>query len=113
MPVELVLADPHTTALDVYVDYLVVGGTATPGADYVLTSGTLIIPGGSSAGEVSVLISIGGPCFAGKASHTDVIKASAEAYMNALNSLASFRSDEASIQFVNEGIMQAFQGGEE
>jgi 2-isopropylmalate synthase len=71
-----------------------------------------ISEGADAFGEVSVLISIGGPCFAGKASHTDVIKASAEAYMNALNSLASFRSDEASIQFVNEGIMQAFHGGE-
>ena len=72
-----------------------------------------ISEGADAFGEVSVLISIGGPCFAGKASHTDVIKASAEAYMNALNSLASFRSDEASVQFVNEGIMSAFQGGEE
>jgi 2-isopropylmalate synthase len=80
--------------------------------DLVSYSIRSISEGADAFGEVSVLISIGGPCFAGKASHTDVIKASAEAYMNALNGLASFRSDEASVQFVNEGIMQAFQGGE-
>jgi len=71
-----------------------------------------ISEGADAFGEVSVLISIGGPCFAGKASNTDVLFASAEAYMNALNSLAAFRSDEESIQFVNDGIMQAFHGGE-
>ncbi len=70
-----------------------------------------ISEGADAFGEVSVLISIGGPCFAGKASSTDVVYASAEAFMNALNSLASFRADEESIQFVNEGIIQAFQGG--
>ena len=71
-----------------------------------------ISEGADAFGEVSVLIKFGGPCFAGKASSTDVILASAEAYMNALNSLAAYRVDEKSIQFVNEGIMQAFEGGE-
>ncbi|NNF03215.1 MAG: 2-isopropylmalate synthase [Rhodothermales bacterium] len=71
-----------------------------------------ISEGADAFGEVNVLIRFGGPCFAGKASSTDVILASAEAYMNALNSLAAYRVDEKSIQFVNEGIMQAFEGGE-
>lgn len=71
-----------------------------------------ISEGADAFGEVCVLISIGGPCFAGKASNTDVLFASAEAYVNALNNLAAFRSDEESIQFVNDGIIQAFQGGE-
>ncbi len=70
-----------------------------------------ISEGADAFGEVSVLISIGGPCFAGKASSTDVVAASAEAYLHALNSLAAFRADEESIQFVNDGIIQAFQGG--
>ena len=70
-----------------------------------------ISEGADAFGEVSVLISLGGPCFAGKASSTDVVHASAEAYMNALNSLAAHRADQESIQFVNTGIMQAFDGG--
>jgi len=70
-----------------------------------------ISEGADAFGEVSVLITIGGPCFAGKASSTDVVFASAEAYLNALNNLASFRADEESVQFVNDGIIQAFQGG--
>ena len=72
-----------------------------------------ISEGADAFGEVSVLISLGGPCFAGKASSTDVVHASAEAYMNALNSLAAHRADQESIQFVNTGIMQAFDGGVE
>jgi 2-isopropylmalate synthase len=70
-----------------------------------------ISEGADAFGEVSVLISTGGPCFSGKASSTDVVFASAEAYLNALNSLASYRADEESVQFVNNGIIQAFQGG--
>ena len=67
--------------------------------------------GADAFGEVTVLISLGGPLFAGKASSTDVIHASAEAYMNALNSLAAHRAEEESIQFVGTGIMQAFGSG--
>lgn len=70
-----------------------------------------ISEGADAFGEVSVLISYGGPCFAGKASSTDVIHASAEAYMNALNSLAAHRADEESVQFVSTGIMHAFDRG--
>ena len=81
------------------------------GHDLINYSIRSISEGADAFGEVSVLITIGGPCFAGKASSTDVVFASAEAYLNALNSLASFRADEESIQFVNDGIMQAFQGG--
>lgn len=80
--------------------------------DLVSYSIRSISEGADAFGEVSVLISIGGPCFAGKASNTDVLFASADAYMNALNSLAAFRADEESIQFVNDGIIQAFHGGE-
>jgi len=70
-----------------------------------------ISEGADALGEVSVLISMDGPCFAGRASSTDVLRASAEAYIHALNSLAAFRADEESVRFVNDGIMQAFHGG--
>ena len=52
--------------------------------------------------------SYGGPCFSGKAKKTDVLLASAEAYINALNNLAAHRADEDSVRFVGKGIMQAF-----
>lgn len=69
-----------------------------------------ISEGADAFGEVSVLISMGGPCFTGKASSTDVIIASAEAYVMALNSMAAYRADEESIRFVNSGIINAFDG---
>lgn len=81
------------------------------GHDLVNYSIRSVTEGADAFGEVSILIGLGGPLFAGKASSTDVIHASAEAYMNALNSLAAHRAEEESIQFVNSGIMQAFGSG--
>jgi 2-isopropylmalate synthase len=73
--------------------------------DYSIRSAS---EGADALGEVSVLVSYGGPCFSGKARKTDVLQASAEAYINALNNLASHRADEDSVKFVSKGIMQAF-----
>jgi 2-isopropylmalate synthase len=70
-----------------------------------------ITEGADAFGEVSVLIGIGGPCFAGRASGTDVILASADAYINALNGLAAYKAEDESIKFVSDGIMKAFEGG--
>jgi 2-isopropylmalate synthase len=81
------------------------------GHDLVNYSIRSVSEGADAFGEVTVLIGLNGPLFAGKASSTDVIHASAEAYMNALNSLASHRAEEESIQFVATGIMQAFGSG--
>lgn len=67
--------------------------------------------GADAVGEVSVLISYGGACFAGTARSKDVLRASVEAYLEALNHLAAYRVDKESVQFVGESIMQAFQGG--
>ncbi|MCB0717575.1 MAG: 2-isopropylmalate synthase [Bacteroidetes bacterium] len=67
--------------------------------------------GADAVGEVSVLIGYGGACFAGTARSTDVLRASVEAYLEALNHLAAYRVDRESVQFVGESIMQAFQGG--
>ncbi len=69
-----------------------------------------VTEGADALGEVSVLIGIGGPCFAGRASSTDVILASAEAYVNALNAVAAHRAEEESVRFVGDGIMRAFGG---
>ena len=66
--------------------------------------------GSDAQGEVAVVLRYGTPCFTGRASHTDVLQASADAYIAALNQLATYREDEASIQFVGNGIMQAFGG---
>jgi len=91
--------------------YRAIDHAVNEGHDLVNYNIRSISEGADAFGEVSVLISFGGPCFAGKASSTDVVHASAEAYMNALNSLAAHRADEESIQFVNTGIMQAFDSG--
>ncbi|HEX9658983.1 MAG TPA: alpha-isopropylmalate synthase regulatory domain-containing protein, partial [Rhodothermales bacterium] len=66
--------------------------------------------GADAVGEVSVVISSVGRSFAGTASHTDVLQASAHAYVAALNRLAWHRSHEGSdsVQFINEGIMSSF-----
>ena len=69
-----------------------------------------VTEGADALGEVAVLIGIGGPCFAGRASSTDVVLASAEAYVNALNAMAAHRAEEESVRFVGDGIMRAFGG---
>ena len=91
--------------------YCAIDNAVNDGHDLISYSIRSISEGADAFGEVSVLISFGGPCFSGKATSTDVIQASAEAYMNALNSLAAYRADEESVHFVSKGIMQAFQCG--
>jgi len=88
--------------------YSAIDHAVNEGHDLVSYSIRSVSEGSDSFGEVSVLIGLGGPLFAGKASSTDVIEASAQAYMNALNSLAAYRLDKESIEFVGSGIMQAF-----
>jgi 2-isopropylmalate synthase len=88
--------------------YRAIDHAVNEGHDLVNYSIRSVSEGADAFGEVSVLIGFGGPLFAGKASSTDVIHASAEAYMNALNSLASHRAEEEAVQFVGTGIMQAF-----
>ncbi|MDA0874333.1 MAG: 2-isopropylmalate synthase [Bacteroidetes bacterium] len=88
--------------------YRAIDHAVNEGHDLVNYSIRSVSEGADAYGEVNVLIGLGGPLFAGKASSTDVIEASAQAYMNALNSLAAFRLDKESIDFVGSGIMQAF-----
>ena len=69
--------------------------------------------GADAQGEVSVLIEYSESTFAGTASSTDVLRASAEAYIDALNRLAAHRADEDSVKFVTDGIIEAFEGDAE
>lgn len=93
--------------------YRAIDHAVDEGHDLVNYSIRSVSEGSDSFGEVSVLIGLGGPLFAGRASSTDVIEASAQAYMNALNALAAFRLDKESIEFVSTGIMQAFDSPKE
>ena len=93
--------------------YSAINHAVNEGHDLVNYTIRSVSEGSDSYGEVSVLVGLGGPLFAGKASSTDVIEASAQAYMNALNSLAAYRSDKESIAFVGSGIMQAFDSPKE
>lgn len=63
--------------------------------------------GKDAMGEVSVLISENGALFRGVARHTDVLQASANAYIQALNQLENFRANSEE-EFVSDGIMQSF-----
>ncbi len=72
-----------------------------------------VTEGADALGEVSVLIDMGGPCFAGRSSGTDVVLASGEAYVSALNALAAFRAEEESVRFVGDSIMRAFDTPED
>ncbi len=79
--------------------------------DLVSYSIRSVTEGADAMGEVTVLISYNGAYFRGLARHTDVLQASADAYIEALNQLEAFRADEGSVAFVTGGIMQSFQGG--
>jgi 2-isopropylmalate synthase len=69
-----------------------------------------ISEGADAQGEVEVRIRYGENHFSGRARNTDVIRASAEAYLDALNRLATAQSDAESIEFVQNGIMNAYNG---
>jgi len=75
--------------------------------DYSIRS---ITEGADAQGEVDVHVRYGENRFAGTACNTDVIRASAEAYVNALNRLAAAREDAESVEFVQNGIMHTYNG---
>ena len=66
--------------------------------------------GADAQGEVEVRIRYGENAFSGRARDTDVIRASAEAYVDALNRLAAAKSDAESVEFVQNGIINAYNG---
>ena len=69
--------------------------------------------GKDAKGEVTVLISESGMLFRGISRHSDVLQASANAYIQALNQLEAVRAASGE-EFVSDGIMQSFgsNGGE-
>lgn len=98
--------DGPVDALYRAIDHAV--GSAHELVSYTIRS---VTEGADAVGEVTVLVSDSGAYFRGVARHTDVLQASAHAYIEALNQLEAFRADEENIAFVNQGIMQSFQGG--
>ncbi|MFP4227414.1 MAG: 2-isopropylmalate synthase [Salinivenus sp.] len=74
--------------------------------DYSIRS---ISEGADAQGEVEVTIRYGENQFAGAARNTDVIRASADAYLHALNRLAAAREHAKSVEFAQNGIMNAFE----
>jgi 2-isopropylmalate synthase len=75
--------------------------------EYAISS---ISEGADAQGEVEVRVRYGENHFTGRARDTDVIRASAEAYVDALNRLAAAQADAESIEFVQNGIMNAYNG---
>ena len=67
-----------------------------------------VTEGADAVGEVRVLTAIGDRRFYGEARNTDVLKASAEAYLASLNRLAAHKSDADSVNFVSSGIINSF-----
>ena len=82
------------------------------GAAHELVSYELrsVTEGADAVGEVTVVIDFNGTRFTGVARHTDVLRASADAYLEAINQLEQYRADRESVSFVNAGIMQSFGG---
>ncbi len=67
-----------------------------------------VTEGADAVGEVTVLICFNGACFRGVAQHTDVLRASAEAYLEAINQLEQFRIEHENLSFVRNGILHSF-----
>ncbi len=67
-----------------------------------------ITEGADALGEVTVRIAYGGSFFSGQATSTDILRASAEAYIQALNHLEAYRVQQ---QSVTNAIMKAYEGG--
>jgi 2-isopropylmalate synthase len=74
--------------------------------DYSIRS---ISEGADAQGTVEVTIRYGENQFAGTARNTDIVRASAEAYVDALNRLAAAREHAESVEFVQNGIMTAYE----
>jgi 2-isopropylmalate synthase len=67
-----------------------------------------ISEGADAQGEVEVHVRYGENEFVGHARDTDVVRASADAYVDALNRLAAARANAESVEFVQNGIMHAY-----
>ena len=66
--------------------------------------------GADAMGEVTVLIGESGAFFRGVARDTDVLVASANSYIEAVNHLEAFRAEEENVEFIGGAIMESFDG---
>jgi len=64
-------------------------GIQTKLLEYIVQA---VTPGKQAIGEVSVSVEIDGRKFAGRGASTDILEASAKAYVNALNRWKTFQS---------------------
>lgn len=69
--------------------------------------------GSDALGEATVLLNYGDVAFRGVARDSDVLQASARAYMEALNKLETFRSEEENEVFVRGGIIDSFRASDD
>ena len=90
--------------------YGAIDGAVGEGHDLLSYDIRSVTHGADALGEVSVSIGAGRKRFNGSATNTDVILASANAYLSALNDLVVYRTDVESVEFVSHGIMQSFTG---
>ena len=81
-------------------------GTAHELVSYSIRSKT---EGADAIGIVRVLTASGDRHFYGEAENTDVLKASAEAYLMSLNRLAAHANETDSVNFVADGIRKSFE----
>jgi len=93
------------------VDALYNAIDAAVGSPHKLVSYSIrsVTEGSDAVGEATVLLSVGDVLFRGVARDTDVLKASADAYMKGLNKMEAHRVEEESQGFVRKGIIDSFQ----
>ena len=80
-------------------------GTAHELENYSINS---VTEGADAIGEVTVLTSLGGRHFYGQARSTNVLQASAEAYIISLNRLTAYQGDRESVSLKNGGVLKPF-----
>ncbi|MBT8402120.1 MAG: hypothetical protein KJO98_16710 [Rhodothermia bacterium] len=93
------------------VDALYNAIDAAVGSPHKLLNYTIrsVTEGSDALGEATVLVSYGEVLFRGVARDADVLQASANAYVEALNKLESYRKDEEIQVFVRGGIIESFR----
>ena len=96
--------DGPVDALFSAIDFAV--GTAHDLVNYSIRS---VTEGADAIGEVEVVINFAGAHFRGSSRSTDVVRASADAYMQAINRMEMHRNEEENVAFVGKGIIDSFQ----
>ncbi len=93
------------------VDALYNAIDAAVGSPHKLLNYTIrsVTEGSDALGEATVLLSYGDVLFRGVARDTDVLQASSNAYVEALNKMEAYRADQENKDFVQGGIIESFQ----